>query len=133
MRSCLFLFTLVLFFTGLSQVEGKSKYQFVNFLKFLKLMKANGWDKKVFDSNNRKIAKNLLLPKLFKEDYGSELELEKKKEKTLTHCQEGKNKGCHLEGMEGQITNFFLTFFGIYDEALSYILHTLILLVTKEK
>ena len=63
MRSCLFLFTLVLFFTGLSQVEGKSKYQFVNFLKFLKLMKANGWDKKYLDSNNRKIIKNLLLPK----------------------------------------------------------------------
>ena len=92
MRSCLFLFTLVLFFTGLSLVEGKSKYQFVNFLKFLKLMKANGWDKKFLDSNNRKIIKNLLLPKKIKQDYGSELEsLESnKKEKTLRHFHEGK-------------------------------------------
>ena len=92
MRSCLFLITLVLFFTGLSQVEGKSKYQFVNFLKFLKLMKANGWDKKYLDSNNRKIIKNLLLPKKIKQDYGSELEsLESnKKEKTLRHFHEGK-------------------------------------------
>ena len=95
MRSCLFLFTLVLFFTGLSQVEGKSKYQFVNFLKFLKLMKANGWDKKYLDSNNRKIIKNLLLPKKIKQDYPSELELESlesnKKEKNLRHFHKGKS------------------------------------------
>ena len=95
MRSFLFLFTLVLVFTGLSQVEGKSKFQFTNFMKFLKLMKANGWDKKFFDSNNRKILKNLLLPKKIKQDYGSELELEslesKKKEKTFRHFHEGKS------------------------------------------
>ena len=95
MKSSLFIFTLFLFFTGLSQIEGKSNYQFVNFMKFLKLMKANGWDKKFLDSNNRKIAKNLLLPKKIKQDYGSELKLEslesKKKEKTLRHCHEGKN------------------------------------------
>ena len=95
MKSFLFLFTLVLFFTGLSQVEGKSKYQFVNFLKFLKLMKANGWDKNLFDSNNQKIVKNLLLPQKIKQKYGSELELESlesnKKEKTLRHFQEGKS------------------------------------------
>ena len=111
MKTFLFLFALVLVFTGLSQVEGKSNYQFVNFMKFLKLMKANyqfvnfmeflklmkanGWDKKFFDSNNRKIAKNLLLSKKFKQDYGSELELEslesKKKEKTLRNFHEGKN------------------------------------------
>ena len=108
MKRFLFLFTLVLVFTGLSQVEGKSNYQFVNFMKFLKLMKANyqfvnfmeflklmkanGWDKKFFDSNNRKIVKNLLLPKKIN---GSELELEslesKKKEKTLRNFHEGKN------------------------------------------
>ena len=98
MKSFLFLFTLVLVFTDLSHVEGISNYQSLNFLKFLKLMKANGWDKKVFDSNNRKIAKNLLLPKLFKEDYGSELELKsleskKKPEKSLGQFHEGKNKG----------------------------------------
>ena len=86
MKRSLFLFTLFLFFTGLSQVEGKTNYEFVNFMKFLKLMKANEWDKKFLDSNDRKIANNLI-----KQDYGSELELEKKKEKTLTHCQEGKN------------------------------------------
>ena len=91
MKSSLFLFTLILFFTGLSQVEGKTNYQFVNFMKFLKLMKANEWDKKFLDSNDQKIAKNLLLPPKIKQDYGSELELEKKKEKALTHCQEGKN------------------------------------------
>ena len=91
MRSCLFLFTLVLFFTGLSQVEGKSKYQFVNFLKFLKLMKANGWDKKVWDSNKRKIAKNLLISENFKQDYGSELESKTKAEKSLRLVNEGKN------------------------------------------
>ena len=91
MKSFLFIFTLVLVFTGLSHVEGISNYQSLNFLKFLKLMKANGWDKKVFDSNNRKIANNLFLPPKNKQDYGSELELEKKKEKTLTHCQEGKS------------------------------------------
>ena len=91
MKSSLFLFTLILFFTGLSQVEGKTNYQFVNFMKFLKLMKANEWDKKFLDSNDRKIAKNLLLPPKINQDYGSELELEKKKEKALTHCQEGKN------------------------------------------
>jgi hypothetical protein len=95
MKTFLFLFTLVLVFTGLSQVEGKSNYQFVNFMEFLKLMKANGWDKKFFDSNNRKIAKNLLSSKKFKQDYGSELELEslesKKKEKTLRNFHEGKN------------------------------------------
>ena len=61
-------------------------------------MKANGWDKKVFNSNNQKIAKNLLLPKLFKEDYGAELELEsleskEKTEKSLGQFHEGKNKG----------------------------------------
>ena len=97
MKSFLFLFTLVLVFTDLSHVEGISNYQSLNFLKFLKLMKANGWDKKVFDSNNRKIAKNLLLPKLFKQDYGSELELEsleskKKPEKSLGQFHEGKNE-----------------------------------------
>ena len=86
MKRSLFLFTLFLFFTGLSQVEGKTNYEFVNFMKFLKLKKANEWDKKFLDSNDRKIANNLI-----KQDYGSELELEKKKEKTLTHCQEGKN------------------------------------------
>ena len=79
------------------QIEGKSNYQSVNFMKFLKLMKANGWDKKFFDSNNRKIVKNLLLPKKIN---GSELELEslesKKKEKTLRHFHEGKNQG-HLD------------------------------------
>ena len=91
MKRSLFLFTLFLFFTGLSQVEGKTNYEFVNFMKFLKLMKANEWDKKFLDSNDRKIVKNLLLPQEIKQDYGSELELEKKKEKTLTHCQEGKN------------------------------------------
>ena len=91
MKRSLFLFTSFLFFTGLSQVEGKTNYEFVNFMKFLKLMKANEWDKKFLDSNDRKIAKNLLLPQEIKQDYGSELELEKKKEKTLTHCQEGKN------------------------------------------
>ena len=91
MKSSLFLFTLFLFFTGLSQVEGKTNYQFVNFIKFLKLMKANGWDKKSLDSNDGKIANNLLLPQKIKQDYGSELELEKKKEKTLTHCPNGKN------------------------------------------
>ena len=91
MKRSLFLFTLFLFFTGLSQVEGKTNYQFVNFMKILKLMKANEWDKKFLDSNDRKIVKNLLLPQEIKQDYGSELELEKKKEKTLTHCQEGKN------------------------------------------
>ena len=57
-------------------------------------MKANGWDKKYLDSNNRKILKNLLLPKKIKQDYESELELEKlesnKKEKTLRHFHEGK-------------------------------------------
>ena len=62
-------------------------------MKFLKLMKANGWDKKFFDSNNRKIVKNLLLPKKIKQGYGSELELEslesKKKERTLRHFHEG--------------------------------------------
>ena len=62
-------------------------------MKFLKLMKANGWDKKFFDSNNRKIVKNLLLPKKIKQGYGSELELEslesKKKETTLRHFHEG--------------------------------------------
>ena len=91
MKSSLFLFTLFLFFTCLSQVEGKANYQFVNFMKFLKLMKANGWDKNFLDSNNQKIANNLLLPQKIKQDYGSELELEKKKEKTLPHCHEGKN------------------------------------------
>ena len=91
MKRSLFLFTLFLFFTGLSQVEGKTNYEFVNFMKFLKLMKANEWDKKFLDSNDRKIVKNLLLPQEIKQNYGSELELEKKKEKTLTHCQEGKN------------------------------------------
>ena len=91
MKRSLFLFTLFLFFTGLSKVEGKTNYEFVNFMKFLKLMKANEWDKKFLDSNDRKIVKNLLLPQEIKQDYGSELELEKKKEKTLTHCQEGKN------------------------------------------
>ena len=94
MKSFLFIFTLVLVFTGLFQVKGISKYQSVNFMKFLKLMKANGWDKKVFDSNNQNIAKNLLLPKTFKQDYGSELELEslesKKKEKSLRQFHEGK-------------------------------------------
>ena len=66
-------------------------------MKFLKLMKANGWDKKVFDSNNQKIAKNILLPKKFKQDYGSELELEleslqsRKTEKSLRQFHEGKN------------------------------------------
>ena len=54
-------------------------------------MKANGWDKKSLDSNDGKIANNLLLPQKIKQDYGSELELEKKKEKTLTHCPNGKN------------------------------------------
>ena len=54
-------------------------------------MKANGWDKNFLDSNNQKIANNLLLPQKIKQDYGSELELEKKKEKTLPHCHEGKN------------------------------------------
>ena len=49
-------------------------------MKFLKLMKANEWDKKFLDSNDRKIAKNLLLPQKINQDYGSELELEKKKE-----------------------------------------------------
>ena len=91
MKRSLFLFTLFLFFTGLSQVEGKTNYEFVNFMKFLKLMKANEWDKKFLDSNDRKIVKNLLLPQEIKQDYGSELELEKKKEKILTHCHEGKN------------------------------------------
>ena len=94
MKSFLFIFTLVLVSTGLSQVEKKSKYQSVNFMKFLKLMKANGWDKKVFDSNNQKIAKNLLLPKKVKQDYGSELEvesLESKTEKSLRQFHEGKN------------------------------------------
>ena len=91
MKSSLFLFTSILFFTGLSQVEGKTNYQFVNFMKFLKLMKANEWDKKLLDNNDQKIANNLLLPRKIKQDYGSELELEKKKEKALTHCQEGKN------------------------------------------
>ena len=64
-------------------------------MKFLKLMKANGWDKKFLDSNNRKIIKNLLLPKKIKQDYGSELELESlesnKKEKNLRHFHEGKS------------------------------------------
>ena len=97
MKSFLFFFTLVLIFTGLSYVEGISNYQSLNFLKFLKLMKANGWDKKVFDSNNRKIAKNLLLPKTFKQDYGAELKLEsleskKKPEKSLGQFHEGKNE-----------------------------------------
>ena len=91
MKRSLFLFTLFLFFTGLSQVEGRTNYEFVNFMKFLKLMKANEWDKKFLDSNDRKIANNLFLPPKNKQDYGSELELEKKKEKTLTHCQEGKS------------------------------------------
>ena len=94
MKSFLSIFTLVLLFTGLSQVKGKSKYQSVNFMKFLKLMKENGWDIKVFDSNNRKIAKNLLLPKKVKQDYGSELEvesLESKTEKRLRQFHEGKN------------------------------------------
>ena len=54
-------------------------------------MKANEWDKKFLDSNDRKIAKNLLLPQKIKQDYETELELEKKKGKNLTHCQEGKN------------------------------------------
>ena len=91
MKRSLFLFTLFLFFTGLSQVEGRTNYEFVNFMKFLKLMKANEWDKKFLDSNDRKIAKNLLLPQKIKQDYETELELEKKKGKNLTHCQEGKN------------------------------------------
>ena len=91
MKRSLFLFTLFLFFTGLSQVEGRTNYEFVNFMKFLKLMKANEWDKKFLDSNDRKIANNLLLPQKINQDYGSELELEKKKEKTLTHYHEGKN------------------------------------------
>ena len=91
MKRSLFLFTLFLFFTGLSQVEGRTNYEFVNFMKFLKLMKANEWDKKFLDSNGRKIAKNLLLPQKIKQDYETELELEKKKGKNLTHCQEGKN------------------------------------------
>ena len=60
-------------------------------MKVLKLMKANEWDKKFLDSNDRKIAKNLLLPQKIKQDYETELELEKKKGKNLTHCQEGKN------------------------------------------
>ena len=91
MKSFLFIFTLVLLSTGLSEVEAISNYQSLNFLKFLKLMKANGWDKKFLDSNNRKIIKNLLLPKKIKQDYGSELEsLESnKKEKTLRHFHEG--------------------------------------------
>ena len=55
-------------------------------------MKANEWDKKFLDSNDRKIAKNLLLPQKIKQDYETELELEKKKGKNLTHCQEGKNQ-----------------------------------------
>ena len=55
-------------------------------------MKANGWDKNFLDSNNQTIANNLLIPQKIKQDYyGSELEMEKKKEKTLTHCHEGKN------------------------------------------
>ena len=96
MKSFLFIFTLVLLFTGLSEVEAISNYQSLNFLKFLKLMKANGWDKKVWDSNNRKIAKNLLISKNFKQDYGSELELESLKSKTKTEkslrlVHEGKN------------------------------------------
>ena len=96
MKSFLFIFTLVLLFTGLSEVKAISNYQSLNFLKFLKLMKANGWDKKVWDSNNRKIAKNLLISKNFKQDYGSELELESLKSKTKTEkslrlVHEGKN------------------------------------------
>ena len=91
MKRSLFLFTLFVFFTGLSQVEGKTNYEFVNFMKFLKLMKANEWDKKFLGSTDRKITNNLLLPPKIKQDYGSELELEKKKGKNLTHCQEGKN------------------------------------------
>ena len=95
MKSFLFLLTSFLFFKGLSEVEGKSTFQLVNFMKFLKLMKANGWDKKFFDSNNQKILKNLLLPKKIKQDYGSELELEslesKKKEKTMRRSHEGKS------------------------------------------
>ena len=96
MKSSLFLFTSILFFTGLSQVEGKTNYQFVNFMKFLKLMKANEWDKKLLDNNDQKIANNLLLPRKIKQDYGSELELESLKsktkiEKSLRLVHEGKN------------------------------------------
>ena len=94
MKSFLFIFTLVSVSIGLSLVEKKSKYQSVNFMKFLKLMKENGWDKKVFDSNNQKNAKNFLLPQKVEQDYGSELEvesLESKTEKSLRQFHEGKN------------------------------------------
>ena len=91
MKSFLFIFTLVLLSTGLSEVEAISNYQSLNFLKFLKLMKANGWDKKVWDSYKRKIAKNLLISENFKQDYGSELESKTKAEKSLRLVNEGKN------------------------------------------
>ena len=64
-------------------------------MKFLKLMKTYKWDKNVFDYNNRKIAKSRLLSKTFKQDYGSEFELEslesKKTEKNLLQIHKGKN------------------------------------------
>ena len=75
-----------LFFTGLPQIEGKSNYQSVNFMKFLELMKANGW-----------FIRHLLLPKKFKQEYRSEFELEslesKMNEKTFRHIHDGKDLG----------------------------------------
>ena len=64
MRSLSYLPILILYFTGFSPIEGRG-YNLLHFVKFLHLMKQNGWDKDLFDNNQK-----------WKQDYVSELKLE---------------------------------------------------------
>ena len=68
MRTFLVLFIVFLVFAEIPQME--ARHQLTNFMKFLQIMKSNGWDKDLIDST-------MFLPQNLKSRFVAELEATK--------------------------------------------------------